>query len=758
MKFVSIILIFAALVFSKEALKPVRVVASGESHAMLSACDCPVEPGGGFSKRSFLLGRVRDTFDLLLVDAGGFAGGGIYDPYTEGRKIDSLRTMAAIVAMGKMKYDIACIGDDDLQYGLAWLLSQAKTNSLNLVSANCYTFDNKRATQPYSIVKKGTYSIGITGVTTQESLLAQSDSFVIKEPISSLKSIWNDLKKQSDFQIILAHVGEALSKQILDSFPECKLIVNGHRKNTTQEYNTKNGQVMLQFGFQGKSLSFADIVADGKVPAVGKTGWYAITPNIPDDPQIAKLTQINKDNKTADGKQVLDLYIMSQCPYGLPALKEMMGLIDAYPSLQWSVWFIGSVDSAGNFSSLHGPKEVNDELLWLSVQSLYPDKWLSFLKKRSATLQISTESILREMGLDLTKINDWKAKKGNAELRKHYERSIRMAIYSSPTLLINNTPYQLEIKKFRLSKTICETMSGQNAFCDSLPECETNEDCKMPGKTGYCKSVKGKKASCEFHEAPRFAVKVLIPDTSRFHPEIPIMSSIADEFPGALFDTVRIGSTAGKSMEKKFGPRFLPFFVFDKKIENTVGFSAFSSQISLLKSGYIFKDGMVKPSYFYNRQKKPNSLTIFTDPLFKGSRDALRMVLDKKEIRSKINIQPIIFEKPDTSISAEESIRHEEALRWLMIQKEFPEKYLEYLVLYCNRKNMSYWFTDCQKIGIPVDLLVQKIQQNPKELLSYWEETKNFGMLEPVEILWENREVIAVKNPKEFMDDLKMIR
>ena len=58
---------------------------------------------------------------MLLLDAGGFAGGGIYDNATGGRSADSQRTLSTVRAMGMMKYDATAIGDDDLQYGGTWL-------------------------------------------------------------------------------------------------------------------------------------------------------------------------------------------------------------------------------------------------------------------------------------------------------------------------------------------------------------------------------------------------------------------------------------------------------------------------------------------------------------------------------------------------------------------------------------------------------------------------------------------------------------
>ena len=74
------------------AQKKVVVAASGETHATLDACDCPNAPGGGFAKRATLVARIRDSSEVVLVDAGGFAGGGVYDSYTGGRVEDSLRT------------------------------------------------------------------------------------------------------------------------------------------------------------------------------------------------------------------------------------------------------------------------------------------------------------------------------------------------------------------------------------------------------------------------------------------------------------------------------------------------------------------------------------------------------------------------------------------------------------------------------------------------------------------------------------------
>ena len=76
----------------------------------------------------------------------------------------------------------------------------------------------------------------------------------------------------------------------------------------------------------------------------------------------------------------------------------------------------------------------------------------------------------------------------------HYTRSMRMGINSSPSLLVNNTMFQDEIVKPRLAKIVCGTGEGKPAYCDSVPECFADRDCRKPGKTGACVSRKGAKS------------------------------------------------------------------------------------------------------------------------------------------------------------------------------------------------------------------------------------------------------------------------
>jgi|WetSurMetagenome_2_1015567.scaffolds.fasta_scaffold01385_9 hypothetical protein len=737
-----------------QSRKKLVVLTSGETHATLDACDCSDAPGGGFAKRATLVARMRDTGDVVLVDAGGFSGGGVYDSYTQGRAKDSMRTAAALRAMGYMKYDAACIGDDDLQCGGKWLAAQASAAHVPLVSANCFGADGNPLGATYVLIHRGGHVFGVTGVTTQERIISTDESVRIDPAVPSLRKIWPELTAKSEFRIILAHIGEDESRRLLDSFPECALVVNGHRKSSTGEFINDRGQVMLQFGFQGKALSFAEIRPDGKGIGIAKNGWLDVKPDIPDEPVVAQLVTLPETGNNAGSKTVFDLYIMAQCPYGCAALREFTSFVARFPQAEWNVWFIGSTAIDGSLSSLHGADEVADEQLWLAVHALYPDRWLEFLTKRSAATETKTEAVARSMRLDMRRLREWALKKGGEELAGQYTRSMRMDINASPTLLVNNIAFRDEITTARLAGMLCGFAGMTSAYCDSVPECFADRDCKRPGKNGACVS-RGGKAVCVYSDAVRFTVAALVPDTAISHPEIAVIASLDVEFPGMAVDTVRLGSAHGKELAAAYDPPFLPLFLMDTAIAKAQNFHELEPSLVRVRDKFTFAPGMVKPCFFYKRTVSPRAATLYVDPVFPGAKDAVRIFIEAGKKSRKISILPLVYDS--AAASAEESMRNEEALRWLVLADRYPAAYPKYLERFAERAATSYWFTDCKQLGINVDEFVALVQKNAPRFSAHRKEIGELGIRGPVEILVDNREVVAIKNQKELADLLGMV-
>jgi hypothetical protein len=757
---VAIVCCWANVGFANKAR--ITIVASGETHAMLFPCDCPVNPGGGLAKRARVIAGQADFSAVVLVDAGGFSGGGMYDSYTEGRKQDSLRTIATIKAMAAMHYDAAAIGDDDLQYGARWLTRIAAQNKLPLVSANCEYADHSPVTQRYILVKKGNTVFAITGLTTQEKLFQIDTSVVIAAPIASFRKIWPEMKKKSDFQIVLSHLGEEASRMVRDSFPDCAVVVNGHRKMTTEAAEGKSGRLFMQFGFEGKSLSFASLSIDGHSMIVDKTGWLEVPAETPDDPTVlgvirTALADTVSENGGPSKSSVFDLYIMSQCPYGLNALREFTAFLASFPATEWHLGFIGSIGPDSSLASLHGNNEVEDEMLWLAVLALDPQKWQGFLRERGLNPKLSSEATILKMGFDFGAIKKWAKEKGKQALIMHYARSSRLGITASPTLLINNIPAEMEITKPRLAKTVCVQVKKQPEYCDSVPECIDNSDCRKRGMDGVCDQAGGK-AHCVFASAPPFNFTVLLPDSELAHPETEIIGTTKDLFEGAVVETVSIASKKGKQLIADFAPKALPLYVFDKKVASNVNFTKIENGLELKNNAYVFKDDYVKKSYFFKRPILPGMCEVFIDPLFSGVKDALAIALAKRA-NMRVRIGPIIFIHPDSSkLSSEDQLRRDEAERWLLLDDRYNKNYNAYLAAYLKKNAASYWFMTMRDLGINVDEFVKNIAADPKRLGRYWSTLSDLGIVGPVEVLINNREVVTIKSPKELGEVLDRIK
>ena len=289
------------------------------------------------------------------------------------------------------------------------------------------------------------------------------------------------MARVADYRIILSHLGEEMTRTITDSFPDADIIVNGHRKTSLEAAARRGRTLIMQFGYEGKKLSRTTVrfSKNGRPGVFLKSGWLEIGPQSGVDATVGVLVA---DSGTAPKRDIYDLYIMGECPYGCTALHEFVDFVKKFPEIEWRLWFIGGL-SGDSLSSLHGPQEALDEMTWLAVQALYPDKWLAFLSERSIP-QATTGSAVAALGLDTAALNRWVEARGHAALADQYRRSTRLSISASPALYINNVPFTKTILGKRLAKDRCANLDETSPRCDSLPECFEDADCHKPGAVG----------------------------------------------------------------------------------------------------------------------------------------------------------------------------------------------------------------------------------------------------------------------------------
>ncbi|MFP4014074.1 MAG: hypothetical protein ACLFVQ_08335 [Chitinispirillaceae bacterium] len=720
------------------------VVLSGETHAMLHSCDCPEEPGGGLAQRAYLL-KSLDSEHRLLLDAGGFAAGGIYDTYTQGRANDSLRTVRTVRAMGEMGYDAVAVGDDDLQYGGEWLVEQAAKAGLPLVSANSFKADGTLLTAPYLLVRRGDETYGITSVVTNEKLLSIGQDVAIGDPSESLKKIWKELEEKSDHQIVLSHLGEEETVSLLKEFPGVFIAGNGHRKVSSKPFEMIGETALMNFGFQGKALSYVRFSRSAKGHEVSKGGWLNVERGLEKDSTVAALlSEPLQDEVTS-----VDLYIMSQCPYGIQALGDLVGLLRVFPDAEWNLWFIGEA-SGNELSSLNGEEEIRDEMLWLAVEALYPSRYGEFLYYRASS-QEPTETVLDKMELDGERIASWVEGNGKDELKRHYLRSMRLKINASPTVYINNAPYEKSMGKGRLVWEECRRRNGEPEACGSVPECLEDADCRKEGKLGSCEALEGEKPKCVFSNDAQFLLTVVVADSVLDSPEEAVVSATVDLLPGAQVEKVRFSSGKGQRIVQKYKPQALPFFVFDKAVEGAHNFSSIQNVLLEREDGFVFRDGAVKTNFFPLRPEVSGVVELLVDPLMPDVGRVLDVVLNHKKSAGKLSVRPLLLKDPALESSfALDKVRREESVRWLLLSGKYPGKFLKYLKHYSDDPASTFWFRWLEKVGIRQKKFVSELDKSWSVLGEHWERIGSLAVEDPVVLLVDNRMLVTVSGERDL--------
>lgn len=734
-------------VFSDE----LTVVMSGETHGMLYPCDCPAEPGGGLAQRAYLLKNMQKKTRILL-DAGGFAAGGIYDTYTEGRVNDSIRTIRTIQAMGKMDYDAVAVGDDDLQYGGKWLVRQAASAGLPLVSANCLTTEGSLLTAPYVIVERGGQTYGVTSVVNGENLFPLGEDVVIADPSGALEKIWKELQEKSDHQIILSHLGEEETASLLKEFPDLFLAGNGHRKSSSQPVFEVNNTPVLNFGFQGKRLSHITLGGAEKKDPVKESGWLEIDGMEIDSTVEALLSGPMQEKATS-----IDLYIMSLCPYGLQAVGDLAQFLAAFPDAQWNVWFIGDVKGE-KLNSLRGEQEVKDEMLWLGVKALHPSRYAEFIF-RKASGQKATSAVIREMGLNREKIDSWVEKEGYDALKRHYIRSNRLNVDASPTVYVNNVLYEKSIGNGRLVWEECTKKAGEPAVCDSVPECLDDSDCRKEGKLGSCEQTEGaQRAKCVFRDDAQFTLTVLVADSTLNNPEEDVLSATVDMLPGAQVEKVSLSSSKGGEILDRYKPQALPFFIFDKEVAQAQNFSSMENVLQKRENCFVFKEGAVEANYYPFRPEISGSVELLVDPLMSDVGRVLEMVLGQNGVASRVTVRPLLLKEPsESSFSALDKMRREEGMRWLLLSREYPDSFQKYLTLFSRDPATSFWFLWLEEIGVQREDFFKKAEEGWSLIDEHWKKIRTLSLNDPVVLLVDNRMTVSVSGESEFQKYLGIV-
>lgn len=170
-------------------------------------------------------------------------------------------------------------------------------------------------------------------------------------------------------------------------------------------------------------------------------------------------------------KKDLQVFVMSDCPYGRQAIIALKQVADNFgDAITYDVHYIAN-EQGGAFSSLHGQYEVDEDIVQLCVKEYSPDEWLDYINCRSTNSinGIDWHTCAEEAGISSVAVKTVEKCANGSKGKELLGNDIKLAgtldINSSPTWLANNRYEFNAIDAETVKQNLCKYNAGLKG-CD----------------------------------------------------------------------------------------------------------------------------------------------------------------------------------------------------------------------------------------------------------------------------------------------------
>lgn len=142
----------------------------------------------------------------------------------------------------------------------------------------------------------------------------------------------------------------------------------------------------------------------------------------------------------AESPAKLELFVMSQCPFGVQALNSMQEVLANVKGVDFSVNYIASGTAAGGFQSLHGPAEVDENIRELCAIKYYGKghKYMDYILCRNKEIRSTNWQQCATGGIDANVISKCASSDmGKKLLEENIKIGNAIGISGSPTWVSN---------------------------------------------------------------------------------------------------------------------------------------------------------------------------------------------------------------------------------------------------------------------------------------------------------------------------------
>lgn len=279
-------LISVFLICEAAFAQEITLLYTGQTHAMLYPCDCPVEADGGVARRLALIKQLRkNNPNILLLDSGNYFAGGLLDQATQNTQLDMQRTIVNLRAMELMQYDALNLSNDEFNFGERFFEESATKFKLNFVSSN---IQSERIA--YYIIKEiAGVRLGIVGLASHKAKEKLS-ALRFSEPLAALEDSVAKLKERGvDIIILLSNIASEECQRLVKEVPGIDLVLDGGGSFKEDISHKKGETIFLRPVWQARKLGKAVLKIKNKKIVDSKIEELRVSDKITDDPQVLSI-------------------------------------------------------------------------------------------------------------------------------------------------------------------------------------------------------------------------------------------------------------------------------------------------------------------------------------------------------------------------------------------------------------------------------------------------------------------------------------
>ncbi len=208
----------------------------------------------------------------------------------QGSLIDSdFQGLSTIDILNLIDLDVMCIGNHELDYGIAHLLFVGRYANFPVVNANFLIKSNKNHLfKPYYMAELDGINVLFIGLIT-ENIVDQTKAeglvgtyVTVEDAETEIRRTYDVLRekgRKADIVVLLTHIGWEDDLELARSLdPELgiDIIIGGHSHTYIDEPAVENGIVVLQCGFENTHIGRLDISYDEEKDRIEKFKWEMI--------------------------------------------------------------------------------------------------------------------------------------------------------------------------------------------------------------------------------------------------------------------------------------------------------------------------------------------------------------------------------------------------------------------------------------------------------------------------------------------------